>query len=51
MANAAVESFNSTLEWELLSRRMFDAKEQARREVAAFLATRATEEATLHEAA
>jgi transposase InsO family protein len=35
--NAAAESFNSTLEWELLSRRHFDTKAQARREVAAFI--------------
>jgi transposase InsO family protein len=35
--NAAVESFNSTLEWELLSRRHFATKDQARREVAGFI--------------
>jgi transposase InsO family protein len=35
--NAASESFNSTLEWELLSRRHFATKDQARREVAAFI--------------
>jgi len=35
--NAAAESFNSTLEWELLSRRPFLTKDQARREVAAFI--------------
>jgi len=35
--NAAAESFNSTLEWELLSRRHFVTKDQARREVAAFI--------------
>ena len=35
--NAAAESFNSTLEWELLSRRHFDSKDQARREVARFI--------------
>lgn len=35
--NAAAESFNSTLEWELLSRRRFATKDQARREVAAFI--------------
>jgi putative transposase len=35
--NAAAESFNSTLEWELLSRRHFATKAQARREVAAFI--------------
>jgi transposase InsO family protein len=35
--NAAAESFNSTLEWELLSRRHFATKDQARREVAAFI--------------
>jgi putative transposase len=35
--NAAAESFNSTLEWELLSRRHFDTKDQARREVARFI--------------
>ncbi len=35
--NAAAESFNSTLEWELLSRRPFATKDQARREVAAFI--------------
>ena len=35
--NAAAESFNSTLEWELLSRRHFTTKDQARREVAAFI--------------
>ena len=35
--NAAAESFNSTLEWELLSRRHFATKAQARREIAAFI--------------
>lgn len=35
--NAAAESFNSTLEWELLSRQPFATKDQARREVAAFI--------------
>ena len=35
--NAAAESFNSTLEHELLSRRYFGTKEQARREVAGFI--------------
>ncbi len=35
--NAVAESFNSTLEWELLSRRHFATKDQARREVAAFI--------------
>jgi putative transposase len=35
--NAAAESFNSTLEHELLSRRNFVTKEQARREVAAYI--------------
>lgn len=35
--NAAAESFNSTLEWELLSRRSFATKDQARREVAAWI--------------
>jgi transposase InsO family protein len=35
--NAAAESFNSTLEFELLSRRNFDTKDQARREVAGFI--------------
>jgi transposase InsO family protein len=35
--NAAAESFNSTLEFELLSRHRFATKEQARREVAAFI--------------
>ena len=35
--NAAAESWNSTLEWELLSRRHFATKDQARREVAAFI--------------
>ena len=35
--NAAAESFNSTLEWEVLSRRHFATKEQARREVATFI--------------
>jgi transposase InsO family protein len=37
LENAAAESFNSTLEWELLSRRHFATKAQARREVAAFI--------------
>jgi transposase InsO family protein len=37
--NAAAESFNSTLEHELLSRRRFANKEQARREVARFIDT------------
>lgn len=35
--NAAAESFNSTLEFELLSRRHFATKDQARQEVAAFI--------------
>jgi len=35
--NAAAESFNSTLEWELLSQRHFATKHQARREIAAFI--------------
>ncbi len=35
--NAVAESFNSTLEWELLSRRHFATKDQARREVADFI--------------
>ena len=35
--NAAAESFNSTLEHELLSRRRFATKDQARREVAGFI--------------
>jgi putative transposase len=35
--NAAAESFNSTLEWELLSRRRFVTKAQARSEVAGFI--------------
>jgi putative transposase len=35
--NAAAESFNSTLEFELLSRHRFATNEQARREVAAFI--------------
>jgi transposase InsO family protein len=35
--NAAAESFNSTLEFELLSRRRFATKAQARQEVAAFI--------------
>jgi transposase InsO family protein len=35
--NAAAESFNSTLEWELLSRRHFATKAQARAEVAGFI--------------
>lgn len=35
--NAAAESFNSTLEWELLSRKRFATKDQARREVARFI--------------
>lgn len=35
--NAAAESFNSTLEHELLSRRHFTTKDQARREVATFI--------------
>lgn len=35
--NAAAESFNSTLEHELLSRRRFATIDQARREVAAFI--------------
>jgi len=35
--NAAAESFNSTLEWELLSRRHFATRDQARREVARFI--------------
>ena len=35
--NAAAESFNSTLEWELLSRRSFATKGQARQEVATWI--------------
>jgi len=35
--NAAAESFNSTLEWELLSRRHFATRDQARRDVAGFI--------------
>ena len=35
--NAAAESFNSTLEWELSARRHFATKDQARREVAALI--------------
>lgn len=35
--NAAAESFNSTLEHELLSRHTFDTKDQARRAVARFI--------------
>jgi putative transposase len=35
--NAVAESFNSTLEWELLSRRDFATKAQARRSVARFI--------------
>jgi transposase InsO family protein len=35
--NAAAESFNSTLEWELLSRKHFATKADARREVARFV--------------
>lgn len=35
--NAAAESFNSTLEWELLSRRTLETKDQARREIAVFI--------------
>ena len=35
--NAAAESFNSTLEFELLSRRRFGTKDQARREIAGYI--------------
>jgi len=35
--NAVAESFNSTLEWELLSRRDFETKAEARRAVAGFI--------------
>ena len=35
--NAAAESWNSTLEHELLSRRRFATKDQARREIARFI--------------
>lgn len=35
--NAAAESWNSTLEWELLSRRRFATKDQARREIAGYI--------------
>ncbi len=34
---AAAEGFNSTLDWELLSRRSFHSKDQARREIARFI--------------
>ena len=37
--NSVAESFNSTLEWELLSRRHFATKAQARSEVAGFIDT------------
>jgi transposase InsO family protein len=37
--NAAAESFNSTLEHELLSRKQFETKDHARREVARFIDT------------
>jgi transposase InsO family protein len=37
--NAAAESFNSTLEHELLSRKHFETKDQARRETARFVDT------------
>ena len=36
-SNSVAESFNSTLEHELLSRRHFDIKDWARREVARFV--------------
>ena len=35
--NAAAESFNSTLEWELFRKRRFATKQEARREVARFI--------------
>ena len=35
--NAAAESWNSTLEWELLSRRHFATKDQARQQIAVFI--------------
>ena len=35
--NAVAESFNSTLEWEVLSRQRFTTKTQARRQVAGFI--------------
>jgi transposase InsO family protein len=35
--NAAAESLNSTLEHELLSRRRFETKDQARRDIARFI--------------
>lgn len=35
--NAVAESFNSTLEFELLSRQRFETKDQARREVAGYI--------------
>jgi putative transposase len=37
LENAAAESFNSTLEHELLSRKQFETKDHARREVARFI--------------
>ncbi|MCP4967055.1 MAG: IS3 family transposase [bacterium] len=37
--NAAAESWNSTLEWELLSRNTLETKDQARRAVARFIDT------------
>ena len=37
--NAAAESFNSTLEHELLSRNHFETKDQARRAIARFIDT------------
>ena len=35
--NAVAESFNSTLEWELLRRNHFHTREEARHEVAAWI--------------
>lgn len=35
--NTAAESFNSTLEWELLPRRDFATKDQARQEIAGYI--------------
>ena len=35
--NAVAESFNSTLEFELLSRRRFATKDDARRELASYI--------------
>jgi Integrase core domain len=47
--NAVSEGFNSTLEFELLRRRHFATRKQARRSVAAWIAEYNSEPAAFHQ--